>query len=162
MAKRIARPRPKVTVTTTSPSLTDDASKGYQYFSGWYNSTTGELFTCVDPTVGAAVWRESLDKAVLTNSNRWMMASVTSSDEDEACPTAMIASPEGGVEVLVNGAKVPVGDGAKDQFCFFSSDGGTTPKALAAIASGDKVYWMGSVANYELDENDRVDFLYEV
>ena len=54
MAKRIARPRPKVTVTTTSPLVTDDASKGYQYFSGWYNSITGELFTCVDPTVGAA------------------------------------------------------------------------------------------------------------
>ena len=58
MAKRIAQPRPKVTVTITSPLVTDDVSKGYQYFSLWYNTITGELFTCVDPSVGVAVWKE--------------------------------------------------------------------------------------------------------
>ena len=149
-------------VATVDPTVNDDETAGYADGSYWLNTTTPEIWICVDPTTGAAVWKKSIDKAILSNSNRWMTASVTSSDEDEACSTAMAASPEGAVELLVNGAKVPVGDGAKDQFCFFSSDGGTTPKALAAIASGDKAYWMGSIANYELDENDRVDFLYEV
>lgn len=58
MVERIAQPRPKVNVATTSPVVTDDVSKGYQYFSQWYNSVTGELFTCVNPAVGAAVWNE--------------------------------------------------------------------------------------------------------
>jgi len=212
MAKRIARPRPKVRVTTTSPGISDDASQGFQYFSLWYNSTTGELFTCVNPATGAAEWIEggggggahvaSVDPTVndddtlgfdsgdfwvndvsakvfvcldastgaadwrkvgssLSDLNRYMPASVTTADEDEACATAVLGSPEGSVRVSVNGNEVPVGDGTKDEFCYFSDDAGTTAKVLSAIVTGDKLFWMGSKTNYELDAFDRVSFLYQ-
>ena len=147
---------------TAAPTADDDEGDGYAVGSIWIDLNTDEVYVCADVSAAAAVWKRVTDKAVLSNSNRWMTASVTASDEDEACSTAMAASPESAVEVLVNGAKVPVGDGAKDQFCYFSSDGGTTPRALTAIVSGDKLYWMGSIANYELDGNDRIDFVYEV
>ncbi len=213
MATRIPRRRPKMTVTTTSPGPSNDVNQGYGYFSRWYNSSTGELFDCVDPSAGAAVWVEGgaggggahvdtrdpsptdddtlgfdpgdfwlntatakvwvcLDATTsaadwrkvgssLTDLNRYMTASVTVSDEDEACVTVMLADPEGSVRVIVNGNEVPVSDGDKEDFCYFSDDAGVTAKLLSAIASGDKLYWMGSKANYQLDANDRISFLYQ-
>jgi hypothetical protein len=49
----------KVNLTaTTNPSVTDDSSQGYSVGSLWINTTTDAAFTCVDASVGAAVWTE--------------------------------------------------------------------------------------------------------
>ena len=45
-------------ITTTDPSVTDDASLGYIQTSRWYNTTTQRQWVCYSATVGAAVWRE--------------------------------------------------------------------------------------------------------
>ena len=265
MATKIPRPRPKCTVAASSPGSTADAAHGYQYFSLWKNSVTGEVYICVDPTTAAAVWKElsagagggihldvrdplvtddetlgydagefwlnldlqtlwqCMDAAVgaavwrpvgmiphidtrdpnaddditegfivgslwvnesrsalfvcldnsdgaavwqqlgslLTNLNDWMPASATLLDGDLACATAVAARPRGGFKVFMNGVEVSVGDGAKDGFCYFSRDFGVTALAKAAITLGDLMYWMGSVANYELKAVDRVTFLYQ-
>lgn len=99
-----------------------------------------------------------------TTSNKDMAASVTASDFDEACATAIVSTPgnDGYVEVFINGLKETLGDGVKTKSCYFSGDAGTTARAIAAIVATDKLYWVGSVAGYQLATTDRVDFDYSV
>lgn len=42
--------------TTTDPTVTDDDSAGYSVRSSWINTSSGEIFRCIDNTTGAAVW----------------------------------------------------------------------------------------------------------
>ena len=65
------------------------------------------------------------------------------------------------VQILVNGLNVNLGDGAKNQPCYFSVDGGTTARAIADIEGGDSLYWNGSIAGYELDGTDDIDVIYD-
>jgi hypothetical protein len=64
--------------------------------------------------------------------------------------------------VRVNGLDVSVGDAAKTSACYVSGDGGTTARAMRAIVAGDLLYWVGSVAGFQLATTDVVDFLYPV
>jgi hypothetical protein len=147
-------------IATTDPAVTDDDADGYTVGSSWLNTTTRHLWVCMDASTGAAVWDDI--KTYLTNNNRWMQANTTTTDGDEACSTAIAATPEGAVHVLINGNEVPVGDGVKTQFCYFSGDGGTTARTFALIVATDKLYWVGSMAGYELSGTDAVTFVYEV
>jgi hypothetical protein len=38
------------------PTVNDDSSQGYEPRSTWFNTATGEIFKCIDATVGAAKW----------------------------------------------------------------------------------------------------------
>lgn len=97
-------------------------------------------------------------------SNKGMPALATASDGALATSTALAGTPseDGFVEVSVNGVQVEVGDGAKTKSCYFSSDLGTTAKAMAGVSAGDKLYWNGSIAAYQLAVTDRLDFDYAV
>jgi len=64
--------------------------------------------------------------------------------------------------VSVNGVIVDVGDGAKNQDCYFSGDGGATARAIENIAAGDTIHWMGSIAGYQLDTTDRISLNYDI
>jgi hypothetical protein len=101
---------------------------------------------------------------VPTSGNKRMAASVTSADFQSACATAMAATPgqDGYVRVHVNGVAVGLGDGVKTSECYFSADSGTTAKSIINIASGDVLYWVGSVAGYQLAASDFIDFAYSV
>lgn len=96
--------------------------------------------------------------------NKDMTASVTAADFDEACATAIAATPgnDGYAEVMVNGMKETLGDGVKTKSCYFSSDAGVTARLIANITTGDKLYWVGTVAGYQLAVTDKIDFLYSV
>jgi hypothetical protein len=101
--------------------------------------------------------------------NKGMAAETTTSDFDEACATGISATPSPSnntngayVAVRVNGIGYTVGDGVKTKDCYFSGNGGTTARAFGAIASGDKLYWVGSVAGFQLAAGtDIIDFLYD-
>lgn len=98
-----------------------------------------------------------------TSLNKVMTASTTSADFQVACATTVAATPanDGYVRVLINGLAVNVGDGVKTRDCYFSADSGTTAKTIANIAAGDSLYWVGSVAGYQLAAaTDIVDFDY--
>jgi len=41
---------------TVDPTTTNDSSQGYALNSTWVNTTTSEVFRCIDATVNAAVW----------------------------------------------------------------------------------------------------------
>lgn len=45
-----------VNISTIDPIVSDDSSLGYGLESLWFNSTSGQLLICTDPTVGAAIW----------------------------------------------------------------------------------------------------------
>jgi hypothetical protein len=99
-----------------------------------------------------------------TSGNKQMAASLTSADFQVACATTIAATPatDGYVRVFVNGLGVVVGDGVRTKDCYFSSDGGTTAKTIANIALGDTLYWVQSVALYNLATTDVIDFDYAV
>lgn len=98
-----------------------------------------------------------------TTANKDMTASVTAADFDLACATALTTTPAptgGYVAVLVNGAAQSVGDGVRTKSCYFSADGGATARTFAAIVAGDLLYWVGTVAGFQLAASDRIDFWY--
>lgn len=51
--------------TNTDPTSTDDSASGFQDLSLWLNTDTGSLFRAIDVSVGAAVWQEVADNAIL-------------------------------------------------------------------------------------------------
>jgi len=96
--------------------------------------------------------------------NKWMPALVTGADNSLACATAMLGTPplKSWVSVSVNGVEYRVGNGTKAGVpCYFSGDGGVTARATGTIVAGDFLYWNGSVAGFQLDGSDRIDFEYE-
>jgi len=54
----ISTPRLDNLEATTNPTVNDDSGDGYDTFSIWINTTTGDAFMCVDPTATAAVWQQ--------------------------------------------------------------------------------------------------------
>ncbi len=49
----------------SNPTITDDSSSGYKIGDDWKNTSTGELWMCIDNSVGAAEWKSLT--SVLTN-----------------------------------------------------------------------------------------------
>jgi hypothetical protein len=43
---------------TVDPVVTDDLSKGFERKSKFYNNTAGTLWECINPAIGAAVWKQ--------------------------------------------------------------------------------------------------------
>lgn len=125
--------------------------------------------TIANPTVGSSniVWVDigsGTAAAFDTSSNKAMAASLTSADGQVACATTLASTPgnHGYVQVFVNGVHEVVGDGVKTKSCYFSNDGGTTARTIANLASGDTLYWVGTVAGYQLATTDIIDFDYAV
>lgn len=130
--------------------------------------TAWELSTDAPITLGSTsltfVYYAGIKVPTLTTSNKEMAASLTSADFQSACATTLVAAParSGHIAVLINGKQTTVGSGVRTKSCYFSSDGGTTAKTFANLAAGDILYWVGSVAGYQLATTDLIDFNYEV
>lgn len=69
-------------------------------------------------------------------------------------------TPKTWVRVEVNGLEVTVGNGTVNAPCYFSSDGGTTPKSYSNVVIGDSLYWNRNVALYNLENSDLISFVY--
>ena len=88
--------------------------------------------------------------------------SATTADEDTTGITITYTPfNDSEIKITCNGLGVDIGNGAKDEACYFSADGGTTARAIADITAGDTLYWMGSVAGFELETDDEIDLRYE-
>lgn len=105
-----------------------------------------------------------LSSAVPTTNNKEMVAEVTATDYDLACNTPISGTPGSSsfVEVIINGVTETLGNAARNKACYFSADAGATAKAWNAIASGDELYWVGSIAGFELAATDIISFNYSV
>ena len=128
--------------------------------NGIVSSSMGSpaLLVMIEDEEGSGVAETGVQTRVDYNRN----PSATSNDGDTTGLTITYTPyDDGAVIIKVNGLQVNLGDGAKDQGCYFSADGGTTAKTSAAIAAGDTLYWMGSIAAYQLETDDDIDFVYD-
>jgi hypothetical protein len=99
-----------------------------------------------------------------TRDDKRLAGLVTTIDGDQGTSATITHTPvsDGYVRVFVNGHAVSLKDGpAGTGACYFSGDGGTTARAISAIAFGDTFHWVGSVAGFELDTSDLIDWDYE-
>lgn len=101
---------------------------------------------------------------IITNKN--MAANVTTADGDVATSTPVANTPrsDSHVKVEVNTVDVRIADGDGQRTSsegYFSGDNGVTARNIADIVSGDKLFWNGSQANYELAAPDRISFFYD-
>lgn len=120
---------------------------------------TPALLIMIEDEEGSAGIAET---GVATKSDFNGNPSATTADEDSTGLTITYTPySDSAVIIKVNGLQCNLGDGAKDEACYFSADGGTTPRAVADIAAGDTLYWMGSIAGYELDIDDDIDIVYD-
>lgn len=46
----------RTNVASGAPGTGDDSTQGYNYFSRWIDTSGPTLYTCIDPSPGAAVW----------------------------------------------------------------------------------------------------------
>lgn len=98
-----------------------------------------------------------------TSLDKNVTASATAGD-NQTSGVVISATPFGGsyVEVQVNGATEVLGDAVKTKDCYFSVDGGATARAIAAITSGDTLYWNGVLSGFNLAITDKINLLYNV
>ena len=133
---------------------------GYINTGGAVSSNSGRVpfLLLIESEGGGGVAETGVNTRVDYNKN----PSATSSDEDTTGLTITYTPfGDGAVIVKVNGLQVSLGNGAKDQAAYFSADGGTTAKSVADIAAGDTLYWMGSIASYQLETDDGIDIVYD-
>lgn len=83
-----------------------------------------------------------------------------------AMTPAITRTPEHDVLVRVNHVPYKPARNQSEKItspCYFSSDGSGTVTTIGSIVGGaDKLYWVGSVAGFELAPSDRIDLVYEV
>lgn len=150
--------------------------------SGWVVTTPKTAMTVTIETDQNAIYqyygstykRQSFEQTYPTVANKGMSCNLTSSDGDEAVSVGMFYTPTEGsyVEFLLNGVQIKIEDNAiignsVTSPCYFSDDGGTTHslrsvRLIKDIEAGDKLYWMGSIAGYELDTSDKADWNYVI
>lgn len=114
------------------------------------------------PAGGSPVDDPTEPVEVVVNKN--MVAEITLSDGDLACAVPITYTPavDGYVEVNINGVAINLGDGVTTLPCYFKEPiFPFTVRAIGDIQAGDLLYWNGSIAGYQLDTADVVDFLYE-
>jgi hypothetical protein len=68
---------------TSDPTTTEDSSAGYEALSKWVNTSTGEVWVCLDATAGSAIWAlstltiDDLGSAATANSSEFTPSSHT-------------------------------------------------------------------------------------
>ena len=108
---------------------------------------------------GVLATNGQLTAARLSSGDQFEAASATAAD-GATSGVSIAATPSGMVQVFVNGVMAEL-KGDKTADCYFSADGGSTARALTAIAANDILYWNGSVAGYELEATDKITLVYE-
>lgn len=98
----------------------------------------------------------------LSKKNLNQTALNTTADGQLACDTGILGTPQGAVIVTVAGKVVRTGDAVKTLDCYFSRDSGTTALEVDALAIGDRLFWNGSIAGYQLGSGDnaKISFIY--
>lgn len=55
--------------SSTNPGLTDDINSGYSVGSRWINLTTGIVYTCINNSIGGAIWQAIANGGYLIDNN---------------------------------------------------------------------------------------------
>lgn len=127
---------------TVAPTVNDDADDGYAVGSKWYDTTNDEAYTCLDATVGAAVWVQT----TLESSD---LGTIATQDADDYYSVANLLTQGthiAGLKLSVNGTDsdhdidISAGncanyDGASDSLITLSA--ALTKQIDATFAEGD-------------------------
>jgi len=123
---------------------------------------------------GSSYIRQSFEQTYPTTANKDMVCNLTTLDGDEAISDVLVYTASEGsyIEFLLNGVQIKIEDSALvgasvTSPCYFSSDFGASHslrivKLMKDIVAGDKMYWVGSNAGYQLDTTDRGDWNYVI
>lgn len=115
------------------------------------------------------VWnKNSYERTYPSRNYKNLDSAPTLSDGDEFSSPALIGglidlpTEKTYVSILINGVQVSIEDNntplaTVTSYCYFSSDSGTTAKSLDLITTGDRLYWKGSIAGFELEVGDKFD-----
>lgn len=130
-----------------------------------FNSGTNQLIFNSGLSTQEIVDLSSLSggTGLMASTNINMRANTTTGNGQLACDTGITSAPivNSYVSVYVNGVKVSVGNGMKNQDCYFSNNSGITAKTWANITVGDKLYWNGNILGYSLHSStDKISFIY--
>lgn len=108
---------------------------------------------------GGVVWGSGLENEPAEEN---LPALDTSGNYQLASNTGIGNSPvaDSYVCVFINGSFVKLGDGVRTKACYFSADGGITARDLSSIVAGDKLYWNGEIAEYDLATDDSIEIYY--
>lgn len=147
---------------TAPPSAGDDVTQGYQVGSRWIIKSAALEWSCRDNAQTAAVWVQVGAGGRPSGGDKGWTALVTTVDGSLASNDAISGIPLGAIAVEVNGHGADVGDGVKTAACYFSGDGGLTARAINEVKQGDKLYWNGTYADYQLDSIDWIDVFYDI
>lgn len=96
--------------------------------------------------------------STFSNNNLNMVGEVTSSDGDLGTNTVVLDVPTSRIRVFINGTEQDIGPGLDGYFADPSTP--TSARTHGEEQQNDKFYWNGSVAEFELDSEDIVDFVY--
>ena len=148
--------------------------------------TAGMIFMCTEGTFADKMFKLTTDDPITvgtttltftvdatqtapvpTTGNKFMAALNTTNDGDLATNTTVASTPaqDGYVALFVEGVmeRLANGNGEKTTSpAYVSGDNGTTARNWADIAVGDKIYWNGSVALYQLKNTWKISLLYNV
>lgn len=118
----------------------------------------GNVATSFNPTAARG--------GVPSSANKNMAANVTTADGQVATSTPIAATPrnDSHVSAEVNSVDLRIADGDAQRTtseAYFSGDNGITARNIADIVAGDKMFWNGSQAGYELVAPDRISFFYD-
>lgn len=70
-----------------APTVNDDSGDGYAVSSKWYDTTNNKAYVCLDPSAGAAVWREfgGTGTTVVGKQTIWVPATAMSPTLSNGC-----------------------------------------------------------------------------
>lgn len=99
--------------------------------------------------------------------NRNMLGLAVTSDFELATNSVVQQKPLSRIEIIING-NIHIENGIPDGInigCYFTSavDAGDITKARVNdgdVQLGDQLYWIGTVAGFDIDDNDKIDFNY--
>ena len=136
----------------------------------WYFYSPQEGAGLVDQTDSNAVWvsegaypnitwiKITIGDGILSYKNRNMPALTTVADGDLACNIGILETPfySSDISVFVNGIQANLG-----VECYFADPlTPAIPRVIGSAQLGDKLYWIGSAAGFELITTDRITFQY--
>lgn len=151
------------TSTTTTPAILIGSFAGdpSSLSNGdvWYNSTTNKFRARQNGVTTDIIGRGPVPTTANKNQSP---AAGTGNEQTTGLTIAATPSGASYVRVSVNGVGYILGDASKTTpvECYYSADGGTTPRAISAIVSGDTLYWNGTIAGFNLATTDSVDMEY--
>lgn len=90
--------------------------------------------------------------------NKNMRTLACAADGALVCSTPLAATPIGYVRVFVDTFAVPVSDGDKTGWAYWSSDDGETALAFTALDNTSKLYWLPTNAGRTLGGFESVEF----